>query len=42
MGQSTFSYLSVVTVGFMDGKPVTVDVERDDITTAVEESKDVD
>ena len=37
-----FRYLSVVTLGLMDGKPVTVDVERDDITAAVEESTDVD
>ena len=37
-----FRYLSVVTLGLLDGKPVTVNVEKDDITTAVEESKDVD
>ena len=37
-----FRYLSVVTLGLVDGKAVTVDVKRDDITTVVEESADVD
>ena len=37
-----FRYISVVTLGLVDGKAVTVDVKRDDITTVVEESADVD